>query len=142
MRPGMGVAIIVASAQLVAMTAEAGEVRKCRDDTGHPSYVSGACPPGTRELWLREVAPEPVPADDIPRRLRELRQWQERNQRSSARGYPSRRGFRSRPMPVDTQARACEKARRRRDEVRDRDWYTITIDRLRQLDDAVTRACR
>lgn len=141
MRPGMGATILAGLVLLAATAAQADQVRKCSGRDGHHSYVSGACPPGTRQLWVLEVTPEPVAADEPARRLAALEQWQWRQEQLRSRSMGVRYRWRPRPR-VDTAARACDKARRRRDEIRDRDWYTVTIDRLRKLDEQVARACR
>ena len=36
----------------------------------------------------------------------------------------------------------CERARERRDRIRDKEWMRMTYDRMIQLDDAVSEACR
>lgn len=131
---------IIAWAWLSAVfVAEAGEVRKCRGDAGHHIYVSGDCPVGTREVWAREVQPEPADPVAMQKREAELNRWQ---QRSRGRGGPGRNSGSQPQVRRDKADRACETAKRRRDEARDRDWYTLTLDQLRALDDRVAKACR
>lgn len=111
----------------------ATELRKCEGKGGN-SYVSGACPPGTREVWTRSVEPEPAPAVDKKR---------ETKQRTAARSRTSAgRGQRSRSAAQSAGPASCEAAKRRRDDFRDRHWYTITYEQLSALDQRVARACR
>ena len=105
----------------------ATELRKCEGKGGN-SYVSGACPPGTREVWRRAVEPEPAPAVD---KKREAKQ-----QRTAGRGQ------RSRSAAQSAGPASCEAAKRRRDDFRDRHWYTITYEQLSALDQRVAQACR
>lgn len=112
--------------------AAAGEVRKCGGREGH-SYVSGDCPPGTREVWSRRIEPEPVVATGGPNPPRPTPEPAQRR--------PPRAGAARRAAPARKET-ACEAAKRRRDEIRDRDWYTITYERLSALDARVARACR
>lgn len=140
MGPEKRVAIIVSAWLFTIVVADAGELRKCRSDAGgHHHYVSGDCPAGTREVWMREVQPEPVDAVAVQKRQAELNRWQ---QRSRARGAAGRGSSGRSRGPTDKAGQACETAKRRRDEVRDRDWYTLTLDQLRALDDRVSKACR
>lgn len=140
MGPAKRVAIIVSMWLFATVVADAGELRKCRSDTGgHHHYVSGDCPAGTREVWMREMQPEPTDAVTLQKRQAELNRWQQHSRGRSG----ARRGSSSRMQgPTDKAGRACETAKRRRDEVRDRDWYTLTLDQLRALDDRVAKACR
>ncbi|MCL1634753.1 hypothetical protein M2650_08935 [Luteimonas sp. SX5] len=137
MRIRTGVSLAV-WACLFAAGADAGEVRKCEHRDGSHSYVSGACPAGTRQAWVRDVEPEPVDADRLRERQTALNRWQQRSRVRGSSGGGSRPSQTSR----NNAAKACETAKRRRNEVRDRDWYTLTLEQLRTLDDRVARACR
>ncbi len=119
---------------VTAAVADAGEARKCSDRDGRSSYVSGACPAGTREIWVREFEPEPIDAAVAQKRRIE---HEGRPSRAHGQGYrrPQRDSKRNRAD------RACETAKRHRDQVRDRDWYTLTLEQLRALDDKVARSC-
>lgn len=112
----------------------AAELRKCEGKGGN-SYVSGACPPGTREVWTRPVEPEPVVDTK-----REAAKQQRTAARSRSRS--SNRGQRSRSAAQSTGPGSCEAAKRRRDDFRERHWYTITYEQLSALDQRVARACR
>lgn len=140
MGPAKRIAIILSTWLFTTVVADAGELRKCRSDAGgHHHYVSGRCPAGTREVWMREVQPEPVDAVALQKRQAELNRWQQRSRGRSG----AVRGSGGRTQGQTNRAgRACETAKRRRDEVRDRDWYALTLDQLRALDDRVARACR
>lgn len=139
MGPAKRVAIILSAWLFATAVADAGELRKCRSDTSHHTYVSGDCPAGTREVWVREVQPEPVDATAMQKRQAELNRWQQRSRGKGGVG----RGSRGRSQgATERTGRACETAKRRRDEVRDRDWYTLTLDQLRALDERVASACQ
>lgn len=140
MGPAKRIAILLTAWLFATAVVEAGELRKCSNrDGSHHHYVSGECPSGTREVWMREVQPEPVDAVALQKRQAELNRWQQRGRARRSAG----RGSRGRSQgPADKAGRACETAKRRRDEVRDRDWYTLTLDQLRALDDRVAKACR
>lgn len=137
MRISTGVCIALLAYLFVAK-AIAGEVRKCTHRDGSRTYVSGACPAGTREAWVRNVQPEPVTADTLRERQAELNRRQQRSRARGRSGVGSQPGRTSR----NNAAQACEAAKRRRGEVRDRDWYTLTLAQLRALDERVARACR
>ena len=140
MGPAKSAAIVVWVWLSASVIADAGEVRKCISPAGgNHHYVSGDCPAGTREVWMREVQPEPADAIAMQKRQAELNRWQ---QRSRGRGSAGRSSGGRTKGPADKAGRACETAKRRRDEVRDRDWYTLTLDQLRALDDRVAKACR
>lgn len=139
MGPAKRVAIISTAWLFATAAVEAGELRKCSNHDGsHHHYVSGDCPAGTREVWVREVQPEPVDVVAMQQRQAELNRWQPR---SRARGGAGRGSGRRPEGPTDKANRACEAAKRRRDEVRDRDWYTLTLGQLRALDDRVAKSC-
>ncbi|TKR29566.1 hypothetical protein FCE95_15665 [Luteimonas gilva] len=121
----------------MAGPADAADVRKCIGKGGN-SYVSGACPPGMREAWVRQVVAEAAPAVDA-------RTGRTRADRAATRSGKKAGGGHARQRRSSAQApadRACEAAKRRRAEVRDRDWYTLTYEQLGALDRRVERACR
>lgn len=119
----------------IAGAADAADVRKCIGKAGN-SYVSGACPPGTREAWMRQVVAESAPAAASQASRAHAASGAARREPAAGRGRQRRAS--APPAPE----RACEAAKRRRDEVRDRDWYTLTYDQLSALDRRVARACR
>lgn len=118
---------------LAAADAGEGEARKCSGREG-PSYVSGPCPPGTREVWTRRIESAPAAAPGRSQR-RPAAEAPRKPRRAASAG----RGGRGGATQKET---SCEAAKRRRAEVRDRDWYTITYERLSALDERVARACR
>lgn len=137
MRPGTGISIIACTCLFVAAAIDASEVRKCSARDGQSSYVSGDCPAGTREVWVREMKPEPVAASE-PKKAKSNRSPSGERQQAGRHSGGGRRP----PHAASKPGQSCEAAKRRRDEVRDRDWYTLTLDQLRALDDRVARACR
>lgn len=136
MRPGKAVWFFCMGL-CMAGVADAADVRKCIGKGGN-SYVSGACPPGTREAWLRRVVAEPVRAADPRASRTRADRAAPRSARKAADGHARQR----RSSTQAAAERACEAAKRRRDEVRDRDWYTLTYEQLGALDRRVERACR
>ena len=128
--------LAIASAWLCSVAvagAGAGLVRKCSGRESH-SYVSGACPPGTHEVWTRRVELEPAAMDER-KRGGPAAMAARKPRRPPATGHGQ--GTAGRPKET-----ACDAAKRRRAEIRDRDWYTITYQRLSALDERVARACR
>ena len=141
---GCGRRVLAALLALVAAMgdAHAGELRKCVLRDGRHAYVSEACPAGSRELWQQDVAPDPRADAERKRRLDEIGQWQKASrqeasarQRGGSRASTSSRG-------AAASASTCERARQRRDRIRDREWMRMTYDRMIQLDQDVSDACR
>ncbi len=143
-RPQLLLSVALLAAQ-ASMPAAASEVRKCVGRDGRHAYVSGDCPAGSREAWRREVAvAEPDP--DARARQEEIRQWQRANREEVAAGVRAQSartsGTRVGTSSADARSRRCEQARERQRRVRQRDWMTMTYERMRQLDDQVRAACR
>lgn len=135
------VLICVASVPCGAMgDVAAGELRKCVLPNGRHAYASDACPSGSREVWRQVVAADPKHDAALKRRLDEIGQWQQASRREAA--------MRLRPVSVrggarvDSAATRCERARQKRDRIRDKEWMRMTYDRMIQLDDMVADACR
>lgn len=117
---------------LLAVASARGETLfKCRAADGVTSYQSAPCAPTHQQVWRREVTPEPVP--------RVATQHPQTQRSAIARSKVVRTRAASASV---TRANACARARAAADEERDRRWYTITFDRLRELDDLVARACK
>lgn len=120
----------------------AAELRKCTLANGRVAYVSDACPSGSRQIWQRPVDADPQHEAALKRRQDDIAQWQQASRRESA--------LRLRPASVRMSARngeatsssRCERARQRRDRIRDKEWMRMTYDRMTQLDDEVADACR
>lgn len=116
---------------LSAASAHAETLFKCQGGDGVASYQSAPCTEPAQQVWQREVTPEPEPVAP-------------RNRASS----PARTVNRTRAVRVRSaraaapRANACARARAAADDERDRRWYTITFDRLRELDEHVARACK
>lgn len=104
---------------------------KCQGADGVASYQSAPCAEPAQQVWQREVTPDATPRA-APQR------------KPAQRPAPSRsRVVRLRSANANApRANACARARAAADDERDRRWYTITFDRLRQLDEMVARACK
>lgn len=123
-------------------SAAAAELRKCALPNGRAAYVSDACPSGSREIWQRAVASDPRHEAELKRRQQALHQWQQASRRQAAsRQRPYSTGANG-GRSVSTAATRCERARQRRDRIRDKDWMRMTYDRMIRLDDEVAEACR
>ncbi|PKM06378.1 MAG: hypothetical protein CVV14_12955 [Gammaproteobacteria bacterium HGW-Gammaproteobacteria-4] len=115
----------------VATGAQGETLFKCQGADGVASYQSAPCAEAAQQVWQREVTPEPEPAAP-------------RNRAPS----PAHTVNRTRAVRVRSaraaapHANACARARAAADDERDRRWYTITFDRLRELDEQVARACK
>jgi len=116
---------------LTVASANAEALFKCQGGDGVASYQSAPCTEPAQQVWQREVTPEPEPVAP-------------RNRASS----PARTVNRTRAVRVRSaraaapRANACVRARAAADDERDRHWYTITFDRLRELDEQIARACK
>lgn len=123
--------------------ADAAELRKCAMPNGRSAYVSEACPTGSREVWQRTVDADPQHDVALKRRQDELSQWQQASRREAALRYRPvvARGGSARDSTTNAATR-CERARQRRDRIRDKDWMRMTYDRMIQLDNDVAEACR
>lgn len=116
---------------LVPCSVQAAALFKCRGADGVPSYQSAPCAEPAQQLWQREVTPEPEPRA-APQRTQTRRPARVRTRAVRL------RTTRAAAPRID----ACARARAAADDERDRRWYTITFDRLRQLDAMVARACK
>ena len=129
---------------LCSSQAWAGELRKCVMPGGSHVYVDGACPGGSRVAWQRDTAPEATDAVSIRRRMDELERWQVavRNevaaQLAPPRGRVQPAGLRNASLASNR----CERERARRARIRDQEWMKMTYDRMVQLDQDVSAACR
>lgn len=117
---------------LLAVASAQGETLfKCRGAGAVTIYQSAPCAPTQQQVWQREVTPEPLP--------RVTTQRPQTQRPAIARSKAVR--VRAASAGV-VRATACARARAAAEDERDRHWYTITFDRLRQLDDMVARACK
>lgn len=141
---GSGRRVLAALLALAAATgdADAGELRKCALRDGRHAYVSDACPAGSRELWQQDVAPDPQADAERQRRLDEIAQWQKVSRQEASARQRSASRARTSSRSATTSASTCERARQRRDRIRDREWMRMTYDRMIQLDQDVSDACR
>lgn len=119
----------------------AGEIRQCLGPGGAVSYVDGDCPAGTRAGWTRGYDEDRAgQARSIRMRQQETLEWQRSNRAEIAAMMRVRRGGRvasARGGGVDR----CQKARQRRDRIRDREYSRMTWERVTTLDDEVRDAC-
>ncbi len=144
--PAWRYAAVICAAWLAAWgglgDAAAAELRKCLLSNGRAAYVSEACPAGSREAWQRIVDADPGHDAALKRRQDDIAQWQQANRREAAlrqRGVGMRGSTRNGDAASSNR---CERARQRRDRIRDKDWMRMTYDRMIQLDDEVNDACR
>lgn len=128
---GLLLTVFAAGSALAPHSVQAAALFKCRGADGVPSYQSAPCAEPAQQLWQREVTPEPEP--------RATPQRSQSQQPARVRTRVVRlRTTRAAAPRID----ACARARAAADDERDRRWYTITFDRLRQLDAMVARACK
>lgn len=127
---------------LLAAAGSAGELRKCVLADGRRAYVSDACPAGSREVWQRGITPDPGNDAALKRRHDEIARWEQASRQEAAlrlrRNAVARSGVRA-PAAATS---PCERARQRRDRIRDREWMRMTYERMVRLDQDVADACR
>jgi len=109
-------------------------IRKCVGPGGRTTYQSMPCSDGTTQAWSRDL-PSAVPETPLPPASDARRPAQ-----TTRRPVPSSRA--TPRSPSETRASACDAAKARRADIRDRQWRSIRFDQLRELDDEVARACR
>ncbi|MBS0224821.1 MAG: hypothetical protein JSS25_00570 [Proteobacteria bacterium] len=122
----------------------AGEVHQCLGQAGAVSYVDGDCPAGTRAGWIRSYDDDRVgQARSIRQRQLETLEWQRSNRAEiSAMMRVRRGGSRVASTGRGDGMDRCQRSRHRRDRIRDREFQTMTYDRMVALDDGVREACR
>ncbi len=121
----------------------AGEVHQCLGQGGAVSYVDGDCPAGTRAGWTRSYDDDRAgQARSIRQRQQETLEWQRSNRAEIAAMMRVRRGGRVASGGRGDGLDRCQRTRHRRDRVRDREFQTMTYDRMVALDDGVREACR
>ena len=125
-----------------ALSLQAGELRRCRLANGGIYYSDASCPTGSKEVWVRDIGTSSKPLSEEARaRMQDARAWQRDNRAEVAawvkRQQTTRNGGR-RHASVDP----CERARTRRDRIRDREFMTMTFDRAVELDNQVRDQCR
>ncbi|MBS0216503.1 MAG: hypothetical protein JSR50_12215 [Proteobacteria bacterium] len=122
----------------------AGEVHQCLGQGGAVSYVDGDCPAGTRAGWTRSYDDDRVgQARSIRQRQLETLEWQRSNRAEvSAMMRVRRSGGRVASTGRGDGMDRCQRSRHRRDRIRDREFQTMTYDRMVALDDGVREACR
>lgn len=138
-------AIVIAAAWMTTCgglgDVAAAELRKCILSNGRAAYVSEACPAGSRQAWQRAVDADPGHDAAVKRRLDEISQWQQASRRDAVRRQWVS-GMRGTTRSGEGASNRCERARQRRDRIRDKEWMRMTYDRMIQLDDEVNEACR
>lgn len=113
-------------------TQRKGLLYKCEGSGGDLSFQSQPCPPGSRQVWVRAVTPEPEP----PRR----------RARTATADHPrpqvtwSAEGRASEPQTGE-RSTACRAAREADAAYRRRPLSQVTHDGLRRHGDAIRRAC-
>lgn len=121
----------------------AGEVHQCLGQGGAVSYVDGDCPAGTHAGWTRSYDDDREgQARSIRLRQQETQEWQRSNRAEISAMMRVRRGGRVASVGRGDGMDRCQRTRHRRDRTRDREFKTMTYDRMVALDDGVREACR
>ena len=124
-------------------TLHAAGLHKCLLPGGNHLYANGGCPTGSREIWQRQTEPDPAQEASVLRRWKDIEAWQDGNRRkASARARQAVGTRRTATRNAEAAASGCERARQRRERIRDRDWMRMTYDRMVRLDQDVRDACR
>ena len=124
-------------------SAMAGEVHQCLGRNGAVSYVDGDCPAGTQAGWTRSYDDDRAgQARSIRQRQMETLEWQRSNRAEVSAMMRVRRGGRVASARSWDGMNHCERSRQRRSRIRDREFQTMTYDRMVALDDGVREACR
>lgn len=128
---------------LACGSALAGEVHQCLGRGGAVSYVDGDCPAGTQAGWTRSYDEDRAgQARSIRQRQMETLEWQRSNRAEISAMMRARRGGRVASARGGDGMNRCERTRQRRSRIRDREFRTMTYDRMVALDDGVREACR
>ena len=136
---GMMIVLLV----LAGGGASAGEVHQCLGQNGAVSYVDGDCPTGTRAGWTRSYDDDRAgQARSIRQTRQETLEWQRSNRAEIAAIMRVHRGGRVASAGRGDGLDRCQRTRHRRDRTRDREFKTMTYDRMVALDDGVREACR
>ena len=138
----MAIALAAMASAMGAAAAQPGEeqrIRKCVEASGRVSYQATPCAAPAAEHWSAPLVPE---SSEQAARAERAREELARNMPAprTARGNAARR-VHVNPLRQRAQVAPCEVAQRKAAEERDRDWYRIKFDRLRQLDDWVASQC-
>jgi hypothetical protein len=127
--------------------AQASTLYKCIDvKSAAISFQSSACAPGFRQVWAREVAPEPVFSADELRRREEIRKKISDDARALSRMAGTdvtnnrQRAYQT-TRRANTEKARCDAAKQKAKNTRDRNWNRMTIQKLRDLDASIQRAC-
>ncbi len=139
MRPVLVVFLLMSGLPVAAGATGVASVVKCLAADGRVVYQATPCGAGMTQAWSREMRFKQAPATapgEVPDRPGRV-----------AKPAPDTTAIRGRSRAdaapaQDPKARACESAKVRRADRRDRHWRTIRFDELRALDDEVARACR
>jgi len=139
MRPVLVVFLLMSWLPVAAAAAGLASVVKCLSADGRAIYQATPCGAGMTQAWSREIpSREPPPSAPGVVADRRRRVAESASDAATVRGRPRADAA----PPQDPKVRACETAKLRRADRRDRHWRTIRFDELRALDDEVARACR
>lgn len=132
---------------LCTSQADAAALYKCagpkQDDV---SIQSAPCAAGSKQVWVRDGTPEP-PLTDAQMRAREQKRQQDAEAAQSlsrmagTEKKPGGMVVRNQNETADTTKR-CVAAKEQVQAIRDRDWRTLTVDRLREMDAWVEAECK
>lgn len=132
---------------LAAANAHAADLYKCAGPKKDAvSIQSAPCAAGSKQIWMRDGTPDPpltvaqIAAQNAKRQqdaeaARLLSNMAGTTQRNNRVVYRS-------ASTTDERKQRCESAKRQAKQIRERDWRTLSFDRLRQLDAWVETECK
>lgn len=141
--------LLMVSVAPLAWGQQAGELRKCVSPGGAETFQQQPCPTGSRQVASRHYVSEPAPTAEQER----ARAARDRAARAESAELSRRAGTAGRyrasggagalhRVTIAKDDKACQRARRHRDETLERVGLKRTYDLLRTLNDEVARACR
>lgn len=135
--------IVIAAMLLMAGSAQAQAVFKCRDAKGQPIYQSEPCPNGRQaeRIWVNEMRP-PTPAERAAR-IQADRKIEEAGRRLSAANARNNRSVASNWSPTSSgESPQCLAARSEYERVQKDFVLNRNINLLRRLEANIYRYCK
>ncbi len=132
---------------LCTSQADAAALYKCAGPKKDAvSIQSAPCAAGSKQVWVRDGTPEPAPTD-AQLRAREVKRQQDTEaarslSRMAGTTTTSNNVVYQNQTNVDYSAQRCNSAKVQAKNTRDREWRTLTVDRMRQLDAWVESECK
>lgn len=132
---------------LAASNSHAASLYKCsgpKKDT--VSIQSAPCPPGARQIWVRDGTPDPPPTEQQvaaknakgrqdAEAARTLSRMAGTTQTNHATVYQN-------SSNADLRIQRCNSAKRQAEAIRERDWRKMNFNELRRLDAWVESECK